>query len=449
MSLQYYGDILSEHIMEAPNGALICRDVPIGRTGTQFYMAQEIQATDLPPTERVTVVREDEDVFDNATLASFEGMPVTWGHPMVDVTSDNWSMYSKGHAQNVRRGTGENSDKIVADLFITDPILKDRVKNKAERDVSSGYKCRYIRQADGTFRQVAIRGNHIAVVPKGRAGPDVAIKDSEPEESKVKNQERRIPYMSKPSTNPIASIFRMATAGAKSVQTMDEQEALVQDAVEVVEAITQDAETVLEVAVPAVVDNDEKPSDSDFAELLKGIAAAMDSMKEIASAMDAMTAQMKDFMPVTETVEIDDEKPVEVVKEIKKVEEIRDDEREEELIDDKLEALTKEITGDCDVEVTDAETLITSDVRAAALAIINSVKPQIAAISNPTERVRVTDALVSSIESRLADDVNPMENIRKLTAAASSQAAMTKDSQSFDLDAHQSAYDSRNPHNKD
>jgi hypothetical protein len=81
--------------------------------------------------------------------------------------------------QNVRRGTGENADNLVADLFITDPMIVQAVKSRARREVSCGYMSEFVPE-NGKVYQRVIRGNHIAIVPHGRAGRDVAIHDSMP-----------------------------------------------------------------------------------------------------------------------------------------------------------------------------------------------------------------------------------------------------------------------------
>ena len=71
----------------------------------------------------VTVYRPEEEVFSKTTMASFEGMPVTNDHPDAEegVTVDNVQWLSKGHCQNVRRGTGNESNMLIVDLVITDP----------------------------------------------------------------------------------------------------------------------------------------------------------------------------------------------------------------------------------------------------------------------------------------------------------------------------------------
>ena len=171
MALTYYGSRISPHMTETPEGYLICHDVPINRTGTQEYTAGEMQL-DGDPERIITVNRYPEDVFDAAALASFEGKDVTSGHPPENLTPENHAAYSKGHVENVRRA----GDQTIADLHIKDATLISDIKNGIIREVSCGYVCNW--EPDGAgYKQTNIRGNHVAIVPHGRAGHDVAIKD--------------------------------------------------------------------------------------------------------------------------------------------------------------------------------------------------------------------------------------------------------------------------------
>lgn len=171
MALTYYGSRISPHMTETPEGYLICHDVPINRTGTQEYTAGEMQL-DGDPERIITVNRYPEDVFDAAALASFEGKDVTAGHPPENLTPENHAAYSKGHVENVRRA----GDQTIADLHIKDATLISDIKNGIIREVSCGYVCNW--EPDGAgYKQTNIRGNHVAIVPHGRAGHDVAIKD--------------------------------------------------------------------------------------------------------------------------------------------------------------------------------------------------------------------------------------------------------------------------------
>ena len=117
----YYASKISKNMRRRePEGYLICANVPIARSGTQEYYQDEIgQDGD----DVVKVHRPEEEVFSEATIASFEGMPVTNDHPddPEGVNVDNVQYLGKGHCQNVHRGEGKEKDLLIADLFIEDP----------------------------------------------------------------------------------------------------------------------------------------------------------------------------------------------------------------------------------------------------------------------------------------------------------------------------------------
>ena len=102
MAIAYYGASISPHMDRTPEGYLICRDVPINRTGTQPYTAGEL-GMDGDPDREVTVYRLPEDVFAPAAMASFEGKDITRGHPPEMLSAENQAGYSKGHLEHVRR----------------------------------------------------------------------------------------------------------------------------------------------------------------------------------------------------------------------------------------------------------------------------------------------------------------------------------------------------------
>lgn len=180
---------LSENIRITPEGYLLCLDVPIARTGVMHYLPEELpeEIAAHATEETVLVYRLPEDVFAPETVASFEGKPVTVGHPEGFVTPDNWKELTCGHAQNVRQGEGEASDLLLADLLITDqeaifliaPKQGGKPEDKPLREVSCGYDAEYEEMAPGVGRQFAIVGNHIALVPHGRCGIRCAIQDKE------------------------------------------------------------------------------------------------------------------------------------------------------------------------------------------------------------------------------------------------------------------------------
>ncbi|MBO4472148.1 MAG: DUF2213 domain-containing protein [Clostridia bacterium] len=178
--MHYYGTRLSENISKRePEGYLLCLNVPVARTGTQEYLAEELGLSSGAGGRKgglITVFRPEEEVFSPETIASFEGMPVTNDHPPEEVDIGNIRALQKGHVHNVRRGSGEESDLLLADLIITDPELIRLILEEGKREISCGYTYELCEE-NGRFVQRKIRGNHVAVVDAGRAGPRVSIKD--------------------------------------------------------------------------------------------------------------------------------------------------------------------------------------------------------------------------------------------------------------------------------
>ena len=176
MQIRYYGDKLSKRIAKTPEGFLICQDVPISRTGYQDYLASEIMENPRNGDKIIHVYRPAEEVFNFKSIASFEGKPVTNEHPDEDVTPDNYQQYACGHVQNVHPGEGPDKNKVLADLYITDPGLINSILN-GKREISCGYYAEEKRDSTGKLCQTKIRGNHVAVVNSGRAGSTVCIRD--------------------------------------------------------------------------------------------------------------------------------------------------------------------------------------------------------------------------------------------------------------------------------
>ena len=219
--MQYYGTRLSENISRRePEGYLFCLNVPVARTCTQEYLpgeiglgAAECRSGRGDPLcgkpELISVFRPEEEVFAPATVASFEGMPLTDGHPPEGVDVSNIRAFQKGHAHNVRRGSGEESDLLLADLIITDPALITAVLEEGKREISCGYTYELCRE-NGQYIQRKSRGNHVAVVDAGRAGHRVSIRDGYPSGISEPVNERRARIMKKSLSKVLA---RMAKDG--------------------------------------------------------------------------------------------------------------------------------------------------------------------------------------------------------------------------------------------
>ncbi len=154
-------------------------DAKIARTGIMTYLGRELGRPDL---DRVRVYRSDEEVFSEDSLASFAHAPITDDHPPVLVDATNWKLYSRGQTGNEVLRDGQF---VRIPMMISDASAIEAVRG-GKRELSAGYTCDIDFTAgitaDGeAFDAVmtAIKGNHIALVTKGRAGSECRVGDTE------------------------------------------------------------------------------------------------------------------------------------------------------------------------------------------------------------------------------------------------------------------------------
>ena len=126
----------------------------------------------------VRELRPPEEVMHADSLASFGMMPVTNDHPPELLTADNAKQYAVGAVSEQVQPDG---DKLRASLMITDAKTIEAVQ-AGKVELSCGYTADVVAEA-GTWngqrydaRQTNIRGNHVAIVDVGRAGPECALR---------------------------------------------------------------------------------------------------------------------------------------------------------------------------------------------------------------------------------------------------------------------------------
>ena len=395
MPVAYYGSSISPHIDRSPEGYLICRDVPINRTGVQDYLAGEL-GLDGDPERTVKVYRLPDDVFAPAALASFEGKDVTDNHPPEMLTAENQSAYSKGHLEHVRR-VGDNT---VADLFIKDPVLASQVESGTMREVSCGYNCNFEPYQDG-YKQTHIIGNHLAIVPRGRAGRDVAIKDTAPEAEKGRNKPMSEFWKS------VLTAFGMAAKDA-SPEELDK--------------MVETAATALD-AEPAEKAPEAAPAESKPAE---------DEMVEKAPKGDDLGSKLDRIIAMLEAKSRGGEGE----------HRLHDETDLDEMIE-KLSGGESESALTIPVENTDA--CASGPARDAAVELLRKVRPAVAEIKDKAERARVTDALLSAVKGpdSMAAIAQAATDAAKANAAQTSQTTYDK----ICADSLE-AYAALNPHTK-
>jgi len=122
-------------------------------------------------------LRLPQHVFDSRALASFHMVPLTNDHPDEALTADNTAQYQRGSIGNDVRRDG---DFVRVSGLVTDAALVAAIM-AGKTELSCGYDCELVPTA-GEWNgikydaiQTNIRGNHIAVVDRGRAGPSARI----------------------------------------------------------------------------------------------------------------------------------------------------------------------------------------------------------------------------------------------------------------------------------
>lgn len=142
-------------------------DAHLARTGVQTYRNADGSVR--------REYRPDSEVFDPESLASFEALPLTDDHPPTMLTAENAMQYARGSTgENVRRDA--DGKHVASSLVVFDAALIEKMKH-GKTEVSNGYHCD-LEEVPGETPdgekydaiQRNIRGNHVAIVSRGRAG---------------------------------------------------------------------------------------------------------------------------------------------------------------------------------------------------------------------------------------------------------------------------------------
>lgn len=155
---------LSKNIdFEKNGGYLICKNVELSRSGVQEYNEKDLGISIY--RKPVKVYRLEEDIFNEDSINSLVGRPITLGHPHINVTSENYSSLSKGEVISARR----DGNRIVGDLRITDKNTIDLITEGKMRAVSVGFEPKIEEdKSKGIYKFKNIIYNHLALVSKGR-----------------------------------------------------------------------------------------------------------------------------------------------------------------------------------------------------------------------------------------------------------------------------------------
>lgn len=169
------------------DGFTVFRNVSVSRTGEQIYGPSENTGIEPGPDGLVHIMRTPEQVFRPETLDSGNCKSLCIDHPDDDVVPENWRTLTHGFMVNLRRGTGDQQDESVADIFVGSPEAVREI-DLGLREVSLGYDADYFQTGPGHGEQRNIFINHVALVEAGRCGSRCAIRDHKPKEGCMKNK---------------------------------------------------------------------------------------------------------------------------------------------------------------------------------------------------------------------------------------------------------------------
>lgn len=428
MSKAYFGSRISDHILKTPEGFLICKDVPIARTGTQQYRGCEFGG---PVADGIyNVQRPEAEVFDRAAVASFEGKPVCDEHPEEDVTPDNYGRYMKGVCRDVRRGDGDLSNCLVADLVIYDADLINKIE-AGKREISCGYDCLWNPTSDSSYDQLEIRGNHVAVVDRGRAGHKVAIRDTADDEKGGKKMSKSLigrilrALARDESTTPEDMEAAAKLAGSSDAEPRPQPAPAPAPAAPAAPATPAPAAVPQPENKPAAMDEATEARFKKIEDALEAISSKLNPAQPAAEpkkdALDALEEELQNKAPAAETAPAGDEDDV-----IEPPEDINAQDA----------APEEDVEGEC---VPNAK-----EARDAAMALIKNLKPAVAAIPNEAQRKRAADSLAILIKGSMQQDAQygKLMQMRRRNAAKDSKPAVD------DYDLGREIAKKYNPHYK-
>lgn len=161
------------------------RRMPDGRLIVDAYTTR-VGVFEYPKNGRIVrELRHPDDVFDRVSMDTFAHLPVTNRHPSKMLTAKTARTHMVGASgERVER----DGDYMRQTLMIADAELIEAMERGDQVEISNGYYCD-LEERPGVdpvyghydVRQRNIRGNHHAVVERGRAGSTVRARMDEAE----------------------------------------------------------------------------------------------------------------------------------------------------------------------------------------------------------------------------------------------------------------------------
>lgn len=164
------------------NGWYEIKENPLSKVGVFPYLGRTIHES-LDPEKIYNVYRPADELANEETLKSFRLLPWIDDHVMLGSGEGLTPAEKKGVQGVIGEEIQFNGEYLLGNIKVFSEKLMNLIKS-GKKELSIGYRCLYD-LTPGVYNgqpydaiQREIRGNHVALVDEGRAGPDVAVLDS-------------------------------------------------------------------------------------------------------------------------------------------------------------------------------------------------------------------------------------------------------------------------------
>lgn len=194
------------------------------------YRGSEIPRWDelgLNPDKIYKLFRDPNEL--QKAASTFDGKPLLIRHIAIDAEEPQKNLW----VGTLGKTTYEAPYLVTRPLMVLTKEAIDLIESEAQKELSAAYRYDAVMEP-GTYmgerydgRMVNIRGNHVAIVSEGRAGPDVHVADELPLELRSMKHRKLIdnlaPYL-KPGVDLMALDKALGEVPAESVLSLDEEE---------------------------------------------------------------------------------------------------------------------------------------------------------------------------------------------------------------------------------
>lgn len=261
-----------------PQGYLISEGVQIARVGPMEYLGSELGKD---PNKVYNVYVEADQLFNDATMASFNNTPVTIHHPEeMEVNSRNWEELAKGHITNIR--PSEDRQFLLGDAIVNSGKAITTIQD-GMIEVSCGYDAD-IEEFDSKLTKVNIRGNHLAIVDEGRCGGDCKLNLNDGKPKKMSDK-RTI----------LQKLFGVKAKAPKASKKFGDAKTKLASSKKKLNDSKADFDKKFKDAEEVVVDPDATPEDK--------AAAVQELQAEAVNLMEQATASIDEATAATEQAE--------------------------------------------------------------------------------------------------------------------------------------------------